>query len=118
LKIRHHRKSSFSQANLEPVALQRAARFFIEWATRVQSSRFTFSRFPMRSHKDAQGGLLHLNSAPNEATTSIWLKAMMVRSDLNEGSPTGGAPRGESGLILPGERSASALYLRGNLHAG
>jgi hypothetical protein len=50
----------------------------------VQGSRFTFRRFfPMRRHKDAQGGLFHLNSAPNEATTSIWLKAMMVRSDLS-----------------------------------
>src|ERR1700693_1921412 len=27
-----------------------------------------------------------------------------------------GSPRGESGLILVAERSASALYLRGNLH--
>src|SRR6516162_1823123 len=35
----------------------------------------------------------------------------------NEGSPRGGAPRGESGLILLAERSASALHLCGNLHA-
>jgi hypothetical protein len=34
------------------------------------------------------------------------------------GSPRGGAPRGKSGLVLVAERSASALYLRGNLHAG
>ena len=33
------------------------------------------------------------------------------------GSPRGGALRGESRLILVAERSASALYLRGNLHA-
>jgi hypothetical protein len=73
-------------------------------ATRVQSSRFTFCRFPMRSHKDAQGGLLHLNSAPNEATTSIWLKAMMVRNDLSRNtefleneSGTGGGTRGARG---------------------
>jgi len=37
----------------------------------------------MRSNTGAQPGLLPLNSAPNEATTSIWLKAMMVRSDLS-----------------------------------
>jgi hypothetical protein len=30
--------------------------------------------------------MLHLNGAPNEATTSIWLKAMMVRSDLRGNS--------------------------------
>ena len=87
----------------------------------------------MRSHKDAQGGLLHLNSAPNEATTSIWLKAMMVRSDLSRNTdfwenesdaeverwePEGWSPRGESGLILIADRSARALYLRGNLYAG
>jgi hypothetical protein len=59
-------------------------------------------------------GLLHLNSAPNEATTSIWLKALMVCRDLRGniepsengiraegeiGSPRGVAPRGKSGLI-------------------
>ena len=92
LKIANRQSSKLLRANLEPIALQRAAPFFIEWATRVQSSRFTFCRFPMRSHKDAQGGLLHLNSAPNEATTSIWLKAMMVCRDLrgnNEPSENG-----------------------------
>jgi hypothetical protein len=35
----------------------------------------------------------------------------------HEGSPRGGAPRGESGLIPLPERSASALYLHRNLHA-
>jgi hypothetical protein len=59
---------------------------------------------------------------PYEATTSIWLKAMMVCRDLRGnversengirhgggiGSPRGGAPRGKSGLILLAERSAS-----------
>ena len=101
-------------------------------ATRLPSRCFTFRRFPMHSHTDAQLGLLHLNSAPNEATTSIWLKAMMVCRDLRGniepsemesgtegeiGSPRGGAPRGKSGLILVAERSASVLYLRRNLHA-
>jgi hypothetical protein len=77
--------------------------------------------------------LTDARSAPNEATTSIWLKAMMVRSDLrgntelleNESGAElerwqarGGAPEGKSGLILLARRSASALYLRWNLHAG
>jgi hypothetical protein len=61
-------------------------------ATKLQSSCFTFRGFPMHRHRDAQLGLLHLNSAPNEATTSIWLKAMMVCRDLrgnNEPSENG-----------------------------
>jgi hypothetical protein len=33
-----------------------------------------------REKPHAQQGELHLNSVPNEATTSIWLKAMMVRT--------------------------------------
>ena len=60
--------------------------------TKVQSSCFTVRRFPIHSHTDAQRGLFHLNSAPNEATTSIWLKAMMVCRDLrgnNEPSENG-----------------------------
>ena len=84
----------------------------------------------MHSQKE---NLLHLKSAPNEATTSIWLKAMMVRSDLSRNTeflenesgtevereePKGRSPRGESGLILIADRSARALYLRGNLYAG
>jgi hypothetical protein len=72
---------------------------------------------------------------PNEATTSIWLKAMimMMSSDLSRNTeflenesgrevaswePEGRSPeRGKSGLILLAERSASALYLRGKLRA-
>jgi hypothetical protein len=70
---------------------------------------------------------------PNEATTSIWLKAMMVRSDLrgnnetfkmnpaprgNDGKPKGRSPEGKSGLIPLAGRFARALYLRWNLRAG
>jgi hypothetical protein len=33
--------------------------------------------------------LTHARSAPNEATTSIWLKAVMVRSDLRGNTEVG-----------------------------
>ena len=48
---------------------------------KARASRFAASR--CAATKDAQRGLLQLTSAPNEATTSIWLKAMMVWSDLS-----------------------------------
>jgi hypothetical protein len=81
----------------------------------------------------ARKTLFHLNSAPHEATTSIWLKAMMVRRDLRgktepleteSGTEVErwriepeGCTRAKSGLIRLTTRSASALYFRGNLHA-
>jgi hypothetical protein len=52
-------------------------------ATKLQSSCLARRRFPTHSHTDALPGLLILNSAPNEATISIWLRAMMVSRDLS-----------------------------------
>jgi hypothetical protein len=45
--------------------------FSSQSSIKLQSSCFTVRRLPTHSHKDVQRGLLHLNSAPNEATTSI-----------------------------------------------
>jgi hypothetical protein len=59
------------EADLEPIALNKTRSSSSQSATKLQSSRFTFRCFPMHSHTDAQLGLLHLNSAPNKATTSI-----------------------------------------------
>jgi hypothetical protein len=47
----------------------------------VRASPFAASRCT-GTRCTATNNLLHLNSVPNEATTSIWLKAMMVRRDL------------------------------------
>jgi hypothetical protein len=80
LKIRDRRKSK-SVARRSRTDCASTSRD-LSRHNRQQSCKARASRFPMHSHKDAQRGLLHLNSAPNEATTSIWLKAMMVRSDL------------------------------------
>jgi hypothetical protein len=67
----------------------------------------------MHSDTDAQPGLTHHNSAPNEATTSIWLKAMMVCRDLGgniepsengirhgggDWEPEGRSPEGQVGV--------------------
>src|SRR5262249_44093758 len=40
-----------------------------------------------------------------------------MNPEMERWEPEGWSPRGGSGLILSAERSASALYLRGNLHA-
>jgi hypothetical protein len=63
LKIRDRRKTKLPQANLQPNKLQQAAVLIITTApTKLQGSCFTFRRFPMHRHSDAQLGLL--NSAP------------------------------------------------------
>jgi hypothetical protein len=56
--------------------------FAVTIGDKQQSSCSTFRRFPSHSHA-AIKNVFHLNSAPNEATTSIWLKAMMVYRDLS-----------------------------------
>jgi hypothetical protein len=75
----------------------------------------------------ARKNLFHLNTALHEATTSIWLKAMMVRRDLREKTEPLESESGteverwriepEGCTIRLTTRSASALYLPGNLHA-
>ena len=128
---RDRRKAKMLRANLEPIALQQAA----SCHNHRQSCKLALHLSPLPDAQPqectATKHTFNLNSAPNEATTSIRLKVMMVCRDLRGniepsemesgtegeiGSPRGGAPRGESGLILVAERSASALYLRGNLH--
>jgi hypothetical protein len=125
-KVPDRRKLKLSRANLELIALQQAAVFFVTIGDKAARLVLHLSPLPTHSHKEctAAKNAFHLNSAPDEATTSIWLKAMMVRSDLkgntellkNESGvevqrwrPEGRSPEGKSGLILLADRSASAL---------
>jgi hypothetical protein len=71
------------RANLKSIALRRAALFAVTIGDKAAKRLPSPSPIPIHSHTDAQPGLLILNSAPNEATTSIWLKAMMVSRDLS-----------------------------------
>jgi hypothetical protein len=86
-KSPNRQRSKLLQANLQPIALQRGALFFVTHRDKatmlVRASPFAASRCTGTGTRcTATNNLLHPNSAPNEATTSIWLKSMMVRRDL------------------------------------
>jgi hypothetical protein len=83
-KVTDRRKSKLSRANLELIALQQTAVFFVTIGDKAAKLLLHLSPLPDAQPQrcTAIKNLFHLNGAPNEATTSIWLKAMMVRSDL------------------------------------
>jgi hypothetical protein len=103
-------KTKLFQANLGSLHFKELPCSPSQSPTKQQSSCFTFGLF---RDTGAQPGQLHLNSAPNEATPSIWLKAMMVRSDLSRNTeflenesgteverwePEGRSPEGQVGV--------------------
>jgi hypothetical protein len=83
-KPKSKQKKSKKQKFLEVLRSENACK---NQETTKPGSCSPFHRFqplPTHSHKQRTGrtNLLHLNSAPDEATTSIWLKAMMVCREL------------------------------------